>query len=61
MQVIEIKSKDGRKFRIVAENKSQEKRILKKFHENENLIDLNYILSGIHNVAQFEKLIDDIY
>jgi len=52
----ELTMKDGRKFRISAENKHQKNRVLKTFRELGYNNKLECISNGIHTVKQFENI-----
>jgi len=60
MYICEVKTKDGRKFRVAIENGSQKQRFLKKIRDNENFIQTESVLSGIHNIGDFEAIVDSI-
>lgn len=60
MNITELKTKDGRTFRVTTENKSQVQRLNKIISENKNTfisIDSN-ICNGIHTIKEFEKFKD---
>ena len=63
MQILELKTKNGRTFRVAIENANQEKRlnnILDK-HNNqkpyEQFISKKVVEKGVHNIADFESLV----
>jgi len=61
MKIYEVKTKNGRTFRVAIENKNQEKRFLKKVKENkkksyELFTSVECIKNGIHNIKDFEVL-----
>ena len=62
MQIWELKTKNGRVFRVAIENASQEKRLKKVIADNnskktyEKFISQKVITKGIHNIADFEHL-----
>lgn len=65
MQVWELETKNGRVFRVAIENTSQEKRLKKVIAENssktyEKFISQKVITSGIHNIADFERLAGEL-
>jgi len=62
MQIWELKTKNGRVFRVAIENARQEKRLKKVIADNNNtktyekFISQKVITVGIHNIADFERL-----
>ena len=59
-KVFELETKNGRVFRVLVENQSQEKRLFKiMFNDSKNLGDEELVkihceLYGIHSLKQFE-------
>ena len=57
MKIFCIELKDGRKFKIACENKSQVDRFIKSLRESKlypsHISDIN----GIHNIKQWEQII----
>ena len=66
MKIWELKTKNGRVFRVCIENANQEKRLHKVIADNENktayekFISIKVITVGIHNIADFERLADTL-
>ena len=60
MNITELKTKDGRTFRVATENKSQVQRLNTIINNNKDAfisIDSN-ICNGVHSIKQFEKFKD---
>lgn len=61
MYIFECKTQNGRIFRVAIANNSQKKRFLKLIQENEKksyekFTSIKDVLSGIHDIKQFEML-----
>lgn len=59
--VWELKTKNGRIFRTITENKNQEKRLSRIVSQNkekdyEQFISVKVINNGIHSLRKFEKI-----
>ena len=61
-KIYEIETKNGRVFRVSANNKSQEKRLLKIISDNKNhktyetFVRVEVVTNGIHSIKQFEAI-----
>lgn len=65
MQIYELETKNGRVFRVVVANKSQQARLTKVIHDNKSksyevFVRIEVITNGIHDIKQFEKLADSL-
>ena len=62
MMIYELKTANGRLFKVAIENNSQKKRLLKAYHDNinsdkyEKFASIKEVSVGIHNIKTFEKL-----
>jgi len=61
MQIWELKTQNGRVFKVNIENTNQEKRLRKVIASNSNksyekFISIEVIQNGIYNIKSFEKL-----
>lgn len=55
--VFEVKLTDGRIFRVFCEGRNQIKRFKEKVYKLENFDTFKTITTGIHTIAQFEKIV----
>ena len=65
MNIYELETKNGRTFRVAIENDSQLTRLYKKVEENktktyEVFTRVECITNGIHNIKDFETLVDSL-
>jgi hypothetical protein len=65
MKIYELETKNGRIFRVGVTNRSQEKRLNKKIAENkkryyEVFTRIECVKNGIHNIKDFEALVDTL-
>lgn len=59
MTIFELKTENGREYRVTIENKSQMNRMHKLIHESEGkekIISKREILNGVQSLAMVEKL-----
>ena len=55
--VFEVKLTDGRIFRVFCEGRNQIKRFKNKVYKMEGFDTFKAITTGIHTIAQFEKIV----
>lgn len=65
MKVYELKTKNGRAFRVAVNNDNQEKRLLRIVFDNKNksyeiFESVTSVLNGIHDIKTFEKLANEL-
>lgn len=66
MKIYELETKNGRVFRVGVANKSQEVRLLRAANKvnttktYEVFTRVEVVVSGIHDIKQFEKLADTL-
>jgi len=56
MKVYELETKNGRVFRVIIVNDSQQKKLRKLINDNETFVRVEVVINGVHDIKQFTQL-----
>lgn len=66
MKIYELRTQNGREFRVAISNEAQEARLKKIIDNNahkvyEKFISVKVLINGVHDIKSFKELADILY